>query len=52
VTTLAMSYIARGLAHIWSDNIAVPISYKAGGADPAFENLRLRIYNEIIRCPP
>jgi ribose transport system permease protein len=51
VTTLAMSYIARGFAHIWSDNIAVPISYQAGGADPAFENLRLRIYNEIIPVP-
>ena len=39
VTTLAMLSIARGIAHIWSDNIAVPISYKAGGADPAFEIL-------------
>jgi len=43
VTTLAMLSIARGLAHIWSDNIAVPISYKAGGADPSFEFLRTRI---------
>lgn len=51
VTTLAMLSIARGLAHIWSDNIAVPISYRAGGADPAFETLRLRIYNEIIPVP-
>ena len=51
VTTLAMLSIARGFAHIWSDNIAVPISYKAGGADPAFEILHKRIYNEIIPVP-
>ncbi len=51
VTTLAMLSIARGIAHIWSDNIAVPISYKAGGADPSFEILRTRIYNEIIPVP-
>ena len=51
VTTLAMLSIARGIAHIWSDNIAVPISYKAGGADPSFEVLRTRIYNEIIPVP-
>lgn len=51
VTTLAMLSIARGLAHIWSDNIAVPISYKAGGADPSFEILRQRVYNEIIPVP-
>ena len=51
VTTLAMLSIARGLAHIWSDNIAVPIAYKAGGADPSFEILHKRIYNEIIPVP-
>ncbi|HML21605.1 MAG TPA: ABC transporter permease [Aggregatilinea sp.] len=51
VTTLAMLSIARGLAHIWSDNIAVPISYRAGGADPSFEILRERIYNNIIPVP-
>ncbi len=51
VTTLAMLSIARGVAHIWSDNIAVPISYRAGGADPAFEILHKRIYNEIIPVP-
>jgi len=51
VTTLAMLSIARGLAHIWSDDIAVPISYRAGGADPNFEFLRERIYNETIPVP-
>jgi ribose transport system permease protein len=51
VTTLAMLSIARGVAHIWSNNIAVPISYKAGGADPAFEILHRRIYHEIIPVP-
>ncbi|NLX09532.1 MAG: ABC transporter permease [Chloroflexi bacterium] len=51
VTTLAMLSIARGLAHIWSDNIAVPISYRAGGADPSFEILSERIYNNIIPVP-
>lgn len=51
VTTLAMLSIARGIAHIWSDNIAVPISYKAGGADPAFEVLRTRIFNGIVPVP-
>jgi ribose transport system permease protein len=51
VTTLAMLSIARGLAHIWSDDIAVPISYRAGGADPSFEILRQRVYNEIIPVP-
>jgi ribose transport system permease protein len=51
VTTLAMLSIARGLAHIWSNNIAVPIAYKAGGADPSFEILHRRIYHEIIPVP-
>ncbi len=52
VTTLAMLSIARGVAHIWSNNIAVPIAYKAGGADPAFEILHKRIgYHEIIPVP-
>ncbi|WP_119066300.1 ABC transporter permease [Aggregatilinea lenta] len=51
VTTLAMLSIARGLAHIWSDNIAVPISYRAGGADPSFEILRERVYNDLIPVP-
>ncbi len=51
VTTLAMLSIARGFAHIWSDNIAVPIAYKAGGADPSFEILHRRIYHEIIPVP-
>jgi ribose transport system permease protein len=43
VTTLAMMSIARGLAVIWSDRIAVPISYGEGGADPAFELIGSRI---------
>jgi ribose transport system permease protein len=43
VTTLAMMSIARGLAIIWSDRIAVPISYGEGGADPAFELIGFRI---------
>ena len=43
VTTLAMLSIARGLARVWSGNIAVPISYGAGGADPAFEFIGERL---------
>jgi ribose transport system permease protein len=43
VTTLAMMSIARGLAVIWSNRIAVPISYGTGGADPSFELIGYRI---------
>jgi ribose transport system permease protein len=43
VTTLAMMSIARGIAVIWSNRIAVPLSYGAGGADPSFELIGLRI---------
>jgi len=43
VTTLAMLSIARGLAVIWSNRIAVPLSYGEGGADPAFELIGTRI---------
>ena len=43
VTTLAMLSIARGIAHIWSNDIAVPISYGSGGADPLFEVMGERI---------
>jgi ribose transport system permease protein len=43
VTTLAMMSIARGLAVIWSNRIAVPISYGTGGADPVFEGIGSRI---------
>jgi ribose transport system permease protein len=50
VTTLAMLSIARGVAHIWSSDIAVPISYGAGGADPIFELIGERI-NGIFPVP-
>lgn len=50
VTTLAMLSIARGLARFWSDNIAVPIAYGAGGADPSFEILGERL-SGIIPVP-
>ena len=43
ITTLAMMSVARGLAHIWSNDIAVPISYGEGGADPVFEIIGQRI---------
>jgi ribose transport system permease protein len=43
VTTLAMMSIARGIAVIWSNRIAVPISYGTGGADPMFEGIGYRI---------
>lgn len=43
VTTLAMLSIARGVARIWSDSIAVPLSYGAGGADPLFKVIGERI---------
>ncbi len=39
VTTLGMMSIARGLAVIWSNRIAVPLSYGEGGADPMFETI-------------
>lgn len=50
VTTLAMLSIARGIAHIWSSDIAVPISYGAGGADPLFEVIGERI-NGVFPVP-
>jgi ribose transport system permease protein len=50
VTTLAMLSIARGIAHIWSNDIAVPISYGAGGADPLFEIIGQRI-NGVFPVP-
>jgi ribose transport system permease protein len=43
ITTLAMLSIARGLAHIWASDIAVPISYGPGGADPLFEIIGERL---------
>jgi ribose transport system permease protein len=50
VTTLAMLSIARGIAHIWSSDIAVPISYGAGGADPLFGLIGERI-NGVFPVP-
>lgn len=50
VTTLAMLSIARGIAHIWSNDIAVPLSYGTGGADPAFEIIGQRI-NGVFPVP-
>lgn len=50
VTTLAMLSIARGIARIWSDSIAVPLSYGAGGADPLFEVIGERI-NGVFPVP-
>jgi ribose transport system permease protein len=50
VSTLAMSLIARGLAHVWSTDIAVPLSYQAGGADPIFEFIGQRI-NGVFPVP-
>ena len=43
VATLGMASIARGLAVIWSNRIAVPLSYGEGGADPMFEMIGYRI---------
>ena len=50
ITTLAMLSIARGIAHIWSSDIAVPLSYSAGGADPLFDLIGERI-NGIFPVP-
>ncbi len=50
ITTLAMLSIARGIAHVWSNDIAVPISYGAGGADPLFEAIGERI-NGVFPVP-
>ena len=50
ITTLAMLSIARGIAHIWSSDIAVPISYGQGGADPLFDLIGERI-NGIFPVP-
>jgi ribose transport system permease protein len=47
ITTLAMMSIARGLAVIWSNRIAVPLSYGEGGADPMFEMIGYRIEGVI-----
>jgi ribose transport system permease protein len=47
VTTLAMLSIARGLAVIWSNRIAVPLSYGEGGADPAFEGIGERLWGVV-----
>jgi|GEM_PF-43761 len=50
VTTLAMLSIARGIAHVWSSDIAVPLSYGAGGADPLFGAIGERI-NGVFPVP-
>ena len=50
VTTLAMLSIARGIAHVWSSDIAVPVSYGQGGADPLFEVIGSRI-NGVFPVP-
>ncbi len=50
ITTLAMLSIARGIAHIWSSDIAVPLSYNAGGADPLFDIIGERI-NGVFPVP-
>ena len=42
-----MLSIARGLAVIWSNRIAVPLSYGEGGADPVFELIGYRIEGVI-----
>ena len=42
-----MMSIARGIAVIWSNRIAVPISYGEGGADPAFELIGYRVEGVI-----
>jgi ribose transport system permease protein len=47
VVTLGMASIARGLAVIWSNRIAVPLSYGEGGADPMFEMIGYRIEGVI-----
>jgi ribose transport system permease protein len=47
ITTLAMLSIARGMAVIWSNRIAVPLSYGEGGADPMFELIGFRIEGVI-----
>ena len=47
VVTLGMASIARGLAVIWSNRIAVPLSYGEGGADPMFELIGYRIEGVI-----
>lgn len=50
IVTLAMLSVARGVAHIWSSDIAVPLSYGAGGADPLFEVIGERI-NGVFPVP-
>ncbi len=53
ITTLAMMSVARGIAHIWSNDIAVPISYGEGGADPMFEVIgqRLDVHDALPQLP-
>jgi ribose transport system permease protein len=47
IATLGMMSIARGVAVIWSNRIAVPLSYGEGGADPMFEMIGFRIEGVI-----
>jgi ribose transport system permease protein len=39
ITTLAMMNIARGLAHVWSEDNSIPLAYGQGGGDPFFRAL-------------
>ena len=39
ITTLAMLSIARGLAHIWSQDNSIPLAYGPGLGDPLFKAL-------------
>jgi ribose transport system permease protein len=51
ITTLAMLSIARGLAHIWSEDNSIPLAYGAGGGDPLFRALGQPLGDTNIPVP-
>lgn len=51
ITTMAMSSIARGLAHVWSEDNSIPLAYAAGGGDPLFRTLGQPLGNTGIPVP-
>jgi len=51
ITTLAMLSIARGLAHVWSEDNSIPLAYGPGGGDPLFKALGQPLGNTGIPVP-
>jgi ribose transport system permease protein len=51
ITTLAMLSVARGLAHIWSEDNSIPLAYGVGGGDPLFKALGQPLGSTSIPVP-